>query len=86
MNNRNERTHQHGSERLTDTWQWIDTLKSNGTLVRLSVVKEKGVHLSIPGRILNYDVTNESLIVYNVDEKKVHCITLNEIDDVTIAG
>ena len=86
MNNSKEHANHSGAEHLADTWQLIDTLKSNGTLVRLSVVKGKGIRLSIPGRILNYDIANESLIVYHVDEKKVHRIMLNEIDDVTTAS
>lgn len=51
------------------------------TLVRLTVVKGRGVRLSIPCRILNYDESAESLTVYHVDEKKVYSFNLAEIDD-----
>jgi len=62
-------------------WEWMDQLKTNNTLVRLSVVKGKGVRFSIPGRILGYDSAAEMLTVYHVDEKKVYLLKLNEIDD-----
>lgn len=65
----------------TQIGQWMEQLIASGTLVRLSIVKGKGVHLSIPGRILSYDKTAETITVYHVDEKKVYLLKLNEIDD-----
>lgn len=61
--------------------QVIGNLIQHGTLVRLSVVKGKGVHLSIPCRILQYDESNQTITIYHVDEKNVHTYSLNEIDD-----
>lgn len=57
--------------------QYIEDRK----LVRLTVVKGKGVKLSIPCRILNYDQASSSITVYHVDEKKVYTFQLSEIDD-----
>jgi len=62
-------------------WEWMDQLKKNNTLVRISVVKGRGVRFSIPGRILGFDSAAEMLTVYHVDEKKVYLLKLNEIDD-----
>lgn len=59
----------------------IEYLKNNNTLVRLSVVKSKGVKLSIPCRVLNFDSSTLQLTVYHVDEKKVYQFHLSEVDD-----
>lgn len=59
----------------------IERYMSNNTLVRMTVVKGKGVKLSIPCRILNYDAASENVSIYHVDEKKVYLFRLNEIDD-----
>lgn len=61
----------------------IEQFKEKRTLVRLSVLKGKGVKLSIPCRILNYEWSNGNITVYHVDEKKVYTFQLNEIDDLT---
>lgn len=57
-------------------------LKESGALVRIVVVKGKGVKLSIPCRILNFDADGQQLTIYHVDEKKVYTFTLNEIEDI----
>jgi hypothetical protein len=59
----------------------IETFKKNNTLIRLSIVKSKGVKLSIPCRVLNYEDATQNVTVYHVDEKKVYQYSLNEIDD-----
>jgi hypothetical protein len=59
----------------------IDKFKENNTLIRLSVLKGKGVKLSMPCRILNYDHDIHNVTVYHVDEKKVYQFHLSEIDD-----
>jgi hypothetical protein len=53
-------------------------------LVRLTVLKGRGVKLSIPCRLLNYDQSAENLTVYHVDEKMVYTMKLAEIDDLTV--
>jgi hypothetical protein len=53
-------------------------------LVRLTVLKGRGVKLSIPCRLLNYDESANNLTVYHVDEKKVYTVKLAEIDDLTV--
>lgn len=50
-------------------------------LIRLSVNKGRGVKLSIPCRVLQFDGNNQLLTVYHVDEKQVHNLKLFEIDD-----
>jgi hypothetical protein len=59
----------------------IERYKTNNTLVRITVVKGKGVKLSMPCRILNYDAATQNVSIYHVDEKKVYLFGLNEIDD-----
>lgn len=59
----------------------IEYFKNNQTLIRLTVIKAKGVKLSIPCRVLNYDPPTQHLTVYHVDEKKVYQLHLSEIDD-----
>lgn len=54
------------------------------TLVRLTVVKGRGVKLNIPCRILNYDESTDNMTVYHVDEKAVYTFKLTEIDDLTV--
>lgn len=61
----------------------IEKYKNDRTLVRLTVVKGKGVKLSVPCRILNYDWLTDHITVYHVDEKKVYTYQLYEIDDLT---
>lgn len=60
----------------------LEEYKERGTLIRLSVVKGKGVRLSLPCRILNFDIPGDLLTVYHVDEKKVYSFKLNEIEDI----
>jgi hypothetical protein len=60
--------------------QYIESNK----LIRLNINKGRGVKLSIPCRILNFDEGNQLLTVYHVDEKQVHSIKLNEIDDFVV--
>jgi CHAT domain-containing protein len=62
----------------------IEDFKKNNTLIRLSIVKGKGVKLSIPCRILNYEYTSQYVTIYHVDEKKVYQYSLNEIDDLIV--
>jgi hypothetical protein len=57
--------------------------KQENTLVRLTILKGKGVKLSIPCRILNYEAAGDSLTVYHVDEKKVYQFRLTEVDDLS---
>lgn len=54
---------------------------TSGSLVRLKVIKGKGVRLSMPVRILNFNHDNEQITVYHVDEKRVYLLNLNEIED-----
>ena len=63
----------------------IEACIANRNLVRLSIVKGKGVKLSIPCRILNYDLASGNITVYHVDEKKVYSFLLTEIDDLTVS-
>jgi hypothetical protein len=62
----------------------LEKFKKANSLIRMTVVKGKGIKLSLPCRILNYDPTTESVTVYHVDEKKVYLFKLNEIDDFVV--
>jgi hypothetical protein len=55
--------------------------KDSNTLIRLTIVKAKGVKLNIPCRVLNFDPIDENISVYHVDEKQVYLFKINEIDD-----
>jgi hypothetical protein len=59
----------------------LESFIHNNVLIRLTVVKGKGVKLNIPCRVLNYDADTQNVSVYHVDEKKVYLFKLNEIDD-----
>jgi len=70
------------SQLLTDA---LDTrireyIQSN-RLIRVNINKGKGVKLSWPCRVVNFDPNLELLTLYHVDEKKVYSVKLNEIDD-----
>jgi len=54
----------------------------SGKLARLFVVKEKGVRLNFPCRILNVDASSRLVTVYHVDEKKVYTFSFGEIENV----
>ncbi|MBD2848238.1 hypothetical protein IDH44_23840 [Paenibacillus sp. IB182496] len=55
-------------------------IKAN-RLIRLTVNKGRGVKLSIPCRIINFDEVQMVVTVYHVDEKQVYAFSINEIDD-----
>jgi hypothetical protein len=59
----------------------LESFKQSNVLVRLTILKGKGIKLNIPCRILNYDSETQNVNVYHVDEKKVYLFKLNEIDD-----
>lgn len=59
----------------------IERSRVNGSLVRLSILKGRGVRLSIPCKILNFDEETRNLNVYHVDDKQVYLVNLTEIDD-----
>jgi hypothetical protein len=61
--------------------EMIRKAQTNGTLIRLSVLKGRGVKLSIPCKILNFDPESRNLSVYHVDNKQVHLVNLYEIDE-----
>ncbi|MEC0232418.1 hypothetical protein [Paenibacillus alba] len=69
------------SEAAAAIVQQLEKYKANNTLIRLTVIKGKGIKLNLPCRILNYDDSNQNVTVYHVDEKKVYLFKLNEIDD-----
>ncbi|WP_372635692.1 hypothetical protein [Cohnella sp.] len=56
---------------------FIETSK----LIRININKGRGIKLSIPCRVLNYDADKQLITAYHVDEKQVYTVGLNEIDD-----
>ncbi|MCD1261728.1 hypothetical protein B5M42_023275 [Paenibacillus athensensis] len=62
----------------------LEQFKLNNTLIRLTVVKGKGVRLNMPCRILNFDAASQNVTVYHVDEKKVYLFKINEIEDFSL--
>jgi len=67
-------------------WEQFYHFKQNNSLIRLTVVKGKGIKLSIPCRILNIDPENGNVSVYHVDEKQVYLFNMNEIDDFVVTA
>jgi hypothetical protein len=67
-------------------WDQFQKFKQNNSLIRLIVVKGKGVKLSVPCRILNADPQSGNVSVYHVDEKKVYLFHIAEIDDFVITS
>ncbi|MDK8182265.1 hypothetical protein [Paenibacillus sp. UMB4589-SE434] len=61
----------------------IEQYIQHQTLTRLSINKGKGIKMSLPCRILNYDSTSQLLNVYHVDEKQVYAFHLYEIEEMT---
>jgi len=57
-----------------------DYIRAN-RLIRVNVNKGKGVKMSMPCRVVNYDADKQLLTLYHVDEKTVYTIRLNEVDD-----
>lgn len=66
-------------------WDQLQQYKQNNALVRLTVVKGKGIKLSLPCRILNFDPPTGNVTVYHVDEKQVYLFKMNEIDDFAVS-
>jgi len=62
----------------------FEQLKNNNQLIRLSIVKSKGLRLSMPCRIVHFDSNEQTVTVYHVDDKKVYTFGLNEVEDFTI--
>lgn len=67
--------------RLQDVEKQLRNYIEQGRLLRLRINKGKGITMSLPCRILNYDASNQLLNVYHVDEKQVYAFNLNEIED-----
>ncbi|RKP54161.1 hypothetical protein D7Z26_12350 [Cohnella endophytica] len=57
--------------------QYIESNK----LIRLNINKGRGVKISMPCRVINFDSATQLLTAYHVDEKQVYTVKLNEIDD-----
>ncbi len=68
-----------------DIFQLIKEWTKHNVLVRLTAVKKKGVRLDIACKILNFDEATGHLSVYDVDNKKVENIHMNELEDLKAA-
>lgn len=64
-----------------ETIELLEKYKQSNALVRLTVLKGKGIRLSLPCRILNFDPQTDSLTVYHVDEKKVYQFRMTEVEE-----
>jgi hypothetical protein len=64
--------------------QLVENYKSNNSLVRLTVLKGKGIRLSLPCRIVSFDPDMDMLTVYHVDEKKVYQFHMTEVEDFSV--
>lgn len=74
------------SESYNHMVNMIEEARVHGKLVRLSIVKSRGIQMNIPCKILNFDEESRNLAVYHVDDKQVHIVNMNEIDDFIISS
>jgi len=65
--------------------QQIQELIRNNSLIRLTVLKARGIKLNLPCRILNFDSSTRNISVYHVDEKKVYLFSLSEIEGMVVS-
>jgi len=63
----------------------FEQLKKQNALIRLTIVKGKGLKFNLPCRIVHYDTSEQTVTVYHVDDKKVYTFKLNEVDDFSVA-
>ncbi|MFC4769436.1 hypothetical protein [Effusibacillus consociatus] len=61
--------------------RWIKTNR----LVRLEILKGRGVRQMILGRIIRYDEPENTLLIYHEDEKNVRNLRLNQIETIQAA-
>lgn len=67
---------------MTNYERQLRTWIQDGRLVRIELLKGRGERQWLLGRILNLDMQIKQLIVYQVDEKKVYNLKLNEIENI----
>ena len=67
---------------MTKYERQLRTWIQDGRLVRIELLKGRGERQWLLGRILNLDMQVKQLIVYQVDEKKVYNLKLNEIENI----
>jgi hypothetical protein len=68
----------------SDILKRLNEFIAKNTLIRLTILKGKGVKISLPCRIVGYDSASQVVTVYHVDEKKVYQFRLSEIEDFII--
>ncbi|MGI2295612.1 hypothetical protein [Paenibacillus sp. GXUN7292] len=61
----------------------MDQWKTEGVLIRIKIIRPRGVSISIAARILAIDYASSTLTLYDVDRKVVELAAFNEIDDIT---
>ncbi|NOU92237.1 hypothetical protein GC093_03165 [Paenibacillus sp. LMG 31456] len=69
-----------------EIWKQFQHFKLNNTLIRLTIIKGKGIKLNMPCRILNIDLSTDNVSVYHVDEKQVYLFKINEIEDFAVTS
>lgn len=57
---------------------WIHS----NTLLCVEIVIRKIGRKTVFGRLLNFDETQQTILLYDVDNKEVHSIKINEIDHI----
>lgn len=62
---------------------YFDQLRNCNTLIRLSIIKDRGLFLNFSARILAVDPSKGTLLLYDVDGKKVEHVSFTEIDDLS---
>ncbi|WP_232274820.1 hypothetical protein [Paenibacillus sp. 481] len=70
-----------GLHELSDVEKQIEQFILHKSLIRMFINKGKGVKISMPCRVLNYDAEKQLLNVYHVDEKQVYAFHLFEIEE-----
>ena len=59
--------------------------RKQNKLIRLKALKGKGKFLNIACKIVNHDLDNGTVTVYDVDRKVVETIRISEIEDIHLA-
>ncbi|MFC5402370.1 hypothetical protein [Cohnella soli] len=61
----------------------FEQLRRDNTLIHLDIVKSRGQFFKLAARVISVNTENNTMLLYDVDGKKVENIHFSEIDDYT---
>ncbi|QHW35565.1 hypothetical protein GZH47_32285 (plasmid) [Paenibacillus rhizovicinus] len=68
-------------ESYTSIAACFEQLRINTSLIRVNIVKGRGQFLNFSARVIGVNEMTESVLLYDVDRKKVEHVQYTEIDD-----